>query len=95
MEYGQLVMDHLTKETALIIASWSDLSSDFTGVVNFGGHYLWIFRGLIHREDGPAISYVYEGKRWYLYGKSYSQVEWFELLTPEQQEKVVWNMDNW
>ncbi len=88
-------MDHSTKETALVIIYWDDIPDNFTGVISYNGYYFWYINGQRHRDDGPAAIFSNGEKYWYLNGKSYSQEEWFELLTPEQQEKAVWNMDQW
>ncbi len=111
-------MDYQTKETALVIKHWHDLSDNFTGVINFCNSYCWLvnkeyhredgpaiksydgskkwlINGKLHRDDGPAVIYSDGDKQWWLNGENYSQEEWFELLNPEQKEKVIWNMDNW
>ncbi len=96
MEYGQLVIDHQTKETALVIYSLYDVPDNFTGIINIYGHYNWLVNGVLHREDGPAIEYKNGTKKWWLNGRYYYfQEEWFDKLTSEQQEKALWNMDNW
>ncbi len=55
----------------------------------------WYINGLYHRDDGPAIMWSDGSKLWFLNNEGYSQEEWFDKLTPEQKEKVLWNMDNW
>jgi len=45
----------------------------------------------IDREDGPAIKY-YSGRfLWLLEGKVYSKEEWFQSLTEEQKEKMLYS----
>lgn len=51
--------------------------------------------GRIHREDGPAIIYNAGHKSWYYEGKKIAPMDLFEKLTPEQKEKVIWELDEW
>ncbi len=87
-------MDYQTKETALIAASWIDIPENFTGVVWLYENYYWYINGLYHREDGPAVELANGDNFWFLNDKQYSQEEWFELLTPEQQIKFLWNLND-
>jgi hypothetical protein len=50
--------------------------------------------GKLHRVDGPAID-MYDDKQWCLNGIRYSFEEWFQQLTPEQQENYLWTADKW
>ena len=51
----------------------------------------WCINGRLHREDGPAIKY-YSGRLiWLLEGKVYSKEEWFQSLTEEQKEKMLYS----
>jgi hypothetical protein len=59
----------------------------------FGKIKEWYVNGLLHRVDGPAIEYSNEIKHWCLNGKEYSQEEWFNKLTSEQQDNYLWNLD--
>ncbi len=68
---------------------------DGPAVEYFSGSKEWYLNGVIHREDGPAIIRLSGEKLWYLNDIKYTQEEWFELLTLEQKEKAIWNMDNW
>lgn len=66
---------------------------------------IWFKNGLYHRADGPAmISRLYRGtsfgadfgpKRWYFNGKEMEPMELFEMLTDEEKEKAIWNLDQW
>ncbi len=112
-----MVMDHSTKETALICEMFAKIPSSFSGITlsKETEVYEWWKNGVRHREDGPAVEYPngeeewwLNGKRhrddgpaviysiwvkfWWLNGYSYSQEEWFEALTPEQQIKFLWNL---
>ena len=53
----------------------------------------WLLNGELHREDGPAAEYNNGTKRWYLNDKRFSKGEWFEQLTEEQQEKLLFNSE--
>ncbi len=88
-------MNYSTKETALKVKKWNDIPAYFTGVVKFLNNYYWFVNGIRHREDGPAVIFSNGSKYWWLNGWSYFQEEWFNVLTPEQKEKFIWNMDNW
>ncbi len=55
----------------------------------------WFIHGKKHREDGPAVIYSNGERHWYFDGWKYPQEEWFGLLTSEEKEKAVWNMDQW
>lgn len=55
-----------------------------------------------HRLDGPAYeSYNKLGeekpthKEWFLDGKRVTPMELFDSLTSEQQEAVIWNINEW
>jgi hypothetical protein len=62
---------------------------------NADGYKGWFINGKLHRVDGPAVEYsgsIY--KSWYLNGNRYdSKEEWFQALTPEQQENYLWSLD--
>ncbi len=88
-------MNHLAKETALILKSWIEVPANFTGVVKIKEYYEWYLDGELHRNDGPAVIYSIWVKEWWLNGENYSQEEWFELLTSEQKEAAIWNVDQW
>ncbi len=86
-------MNYSTKETAFVIEFWRDIPDNFTGVINFwNNNYYWFVNGRKHREDGPAVIYSDGHKFWYLNDYSYSQEQWFEQLTPEQQISFLWNL---
>ncbi len=55
----------------------------------------WYLNNKKHRDDGPAAIFSNGEKYWFLNGKYYSQEEWFEQLTLEQQIKFLFNMDQW
>jgi hypothetical protein len=57
------------------------------------GYKAWYINGKFHRIDGPAIVGLDGYKSWYLEGVLYSQVEWFNKLTPEQQYNYLWNLN--
>lgn len=58
-------------------------------------HREWFLDGKRHRVDGPAIEYNDGSKEWYYEGRPISPMELFERLTPEQKEKVIWDLDEW
>ncbi len=58
------------------------------------GAKVWWSNGQRHRDDGPACVFLYS-KEWFLNGMRYSQEEWFDRLTPEQQIKFLFNMGQW
>ncbi len=57
------------------------------------GKKMWFVNGKRHREDGPAIEYPNGEKEWWLNSIRYTQEEWFDRLTPEQQIKFLWNIN--
>jgi hypothetical protein len=65
---------------------------DGPAVIYIDGTQEWHLNGKLHRVDGPAVIYSDE-KGWYLKGKEYSQGEWFNLLTSEQQYNYLWSLD--
>ncbi len=90
-------MNHVDMVHALQINSLDDLNKNFTGVVYayYSSCYLWLVNRIVHRDDGPAMISYNGDKIWWLNGCIYSQEEWFDKLTPEQQIKALFNMDNW
>jgi len=44
-----------------------------------------------HREDGPAIIYTDGYIMWCLNGKHYNKEDWFQLLTEDQKEKMLYS----
>jgi hypothetical protein len=57
------------------------------------GNKNWFLNGKLHREDGPAYEGADGYKEWFLNGESFSKEEWFEQLTEEQQEKVLFSSE--
>jgi hypothetical protein len=57
------------------------------------GHKSWWLNGERHRISGPAIEYNDGTKAWFLNGYRHSQDEWFQALTPEQQNNYLWSLD--
>ena len=58
------------------------------------GSKTWYLKGKRHRVDGPAVEWANGYKAWYLNGRKFeNQTEWFDLLTPKQQENYLWNLD--
>lgn len=58
------------------------------------GSVSWYKEGYKHREDGPT----YESSTvltWHLHGQPITPGELFEKMTPEQKEKVLWDLDRW
>jgi hypothetical protein len=52
----------------------------------------WYYHGLIHRVDGPATIVDDMPVQWWLNGKLFEAKEaWFEALTPEQQQKMLFS----
>jgi hypothetical protein len=66
---------------------------DGPAIENRDGIKEWYLMGKIHRVDGPAIEYPDGYKEWFINGKEYSQIEWFQKLTSEQQINYLWNLD--
>lgn len=60
------------------------------------GNQYWYYNDVQHRVDGPAIIYSDGRKTWMLNGKiCWSAEEHFNSLTPEQQIKAIWNINEW
>jgi hypothetical protein len=57
------------------------------------GNKQWWLNGKRHRIDGPACESVDGYNYWFLNDKEYTQIEWFQQLTPEQQYNYLWNLD--
>ena len=49
--------------------------------------------GQYHREDGPAIEYADGTKEWWINGKQYSIEEYMELISEENRDKILFNLD--
>lgn len=54
----------------------------------------WYIEGKYHRTDGPAIEWSDGFKEWWIDDNRYSQEEWFQQLTSEQQDNYLWNLNN-
>ncbi len=68
----------------------------YTGQVQYVDCLIYLRKGKLHREDGPAIEYKLKNKLYFwLNGVAYHPEEWLEKLTPEQQTKALFNMDQW
>ena len=57
-------------------------------------------KGQFHREDGPAIIYPYDGQRWYLDNKPYTENKYYQelhrrgLITEEELFlKLIWRFN--
>ena len=57
------------------------------------GTKYWHLNDKLHREDGPAVEHSNGDKLWFLNGKPFSKEGWFEQLTEEQQEKLLFNSE--
>jgi len=65
---------------------------DGPAVERLDGGQAWYINGELHREDGPALIHMYGvPTRWCLNGGFFSKEEWFEALTPEQQQKLFYS----
>ena len=49
--------------------------------------------GELHREDGPAVEWSDGIKTWWLNGKCYSLEEYMELISDENRDKILFNLD--
>ena len=49
--------------------------------------------GELHREDGPAVKWSDGDKEWWLNGKCYSLEEYMELISDENRDKILFNLD--
>ena len=66
---------------------------DGPAIEDASGTKKWFLNGKRHREDGPAIERHNGDKLWFLNGKPFSKEGWFEQLTEEQQEKLLFNSE--
>jgi len=48
----------------------------------------WYINGNLHREDGPAINWNFT-KRWYLNGISYSEEEYYKIVSLIKKNEVL------
>ncbi len=63
-------------------------AAEFSGGTNF----TWYVNGRRHREDGPAVIYPDGSLLWCINDKVFkTKEEWFEALTPEQQQKMLYS----
>ena len=53
----------------------------------------WWINGKLHREDGPAIEYTDDYKEWWLNGKIYLLDEYIELISEENRDKILFNLN--
>ena len=53
----------------------------------------WCLYGKFHRVDGPAAIFPNGSKLWSLNDITYSYEDWFQQLTPEQQNDSLFNLD--
>ncbi|HNC55260.1 MAG TPA: hypothetical protein PLP33_07440 [Leptospiraceae bacterium] len=57
-----------------------EIPNGFTGIVEFpSGTKKWLFEGIIHRTDGPAIECRDGSNLWYIEGKYLQKYELFRL----------------
>lgn len=63
--------------------------------VQYGEAKYWYLCEKLHRTNGPALIDNNKLKVWFLFGKQVSAMNVFELLTPEQKEKAIWELDQW
>jgi hypothetical protein len=49
------------------VRDYSELPTDFTGIVEYLGAKVWLLNGKQHRVDGPAVEF-YDTKSWWLNG---------------------------
>lgn len=68
---------------------------DGPAVIFRTGQAYYYLNGSRHRSDGPALVHTNGTKEWWLFGKKVSAQEVFDQLTPEQVEKVVWEINEW
>lgn len=87
-------LDQGTKQVAL--------PNNFTGVIEVieqsNGILMTEYwcNGNLHREDGPAVIFHDTGlKEYFLNGIFVTAEEVFDRLTPEQQEKEIWRINEW
>jgi hypothetical protein len=64
---------------------------DGPAVIYKNGTKKWYFNGKSHREDGPAIVWSDGDIEWYLNNKQLSKEEWFEALSVERKEKMLYS----
>ena len=61
-------------------------------IYHYNGPCHWYVNGIRHRDDGPAIVYADGHIEWWLDGEWLVTKEaWFEALTKEQKEKVLYS----
>ena len=61
-------------------------------IESLAGTKKWYRHGLCHRDDGPAMISEHGELSWWLNGKRFPSKEaWFEALTPEQQQKMLFS----
>lgn len=53
-------------------------------------HYSWWVNGKCHRLDGPAVIFG-DKQQWWINGVRYQKEEFFELLTYEQKQKILFS----
>lgn len=88
----------LNNKSELIYQSWQVRGKfhrkDGPAIIRNGAKEWWT-NGVRHRWDGPAIEYEDGSKEWIYQGVEIEPMELFELLTPEEQDKVIWELNTW
>ena len=64
---------------------------DGPAVEDEDGYKAWWIDGKRHRVDGPAGIYKNRKPTWWLNNIQYSKEKWFEELTEEQKEKMLYS----
>ena len=55
------------------------------------GNYVWYIDGKRHRLDGPAAIYSNGDLEWWINGVKYDKEKFFESLTSEQKQKILFS----
>lgn len=55
------------------------------------GNKRWQLNGKFHREDGPAIEGANGDKEWWINGRILTKEEWFDSLSPEAKDKLLFS----
>lgn len=86
----------LTSSEKEMVREGSYVSGKFTGKLTWEDmSEFWFKEDQFHRDDGPAIQWGDGYFEWWFNGKEYSFEEYFELISKENQNKMLWDLDRW
>jgi|JI10StandDraft_1071094.scaffolds.fasta_scaffold1407532_1 hypothetical protein len=72
----------------------SSIPKNFTGIAEYpSGTKVWYKEGKYHREDGPAIEWIYGSEEWYLKNISYIPIDLKDFVVLDHYQgnyNIMW-----